>query len=471
MLTKNPLFGKKLSVINTGSEHFYNGESDTENIHVDWAPEAGGDEALVAALDVLDNPVPSTLTEKIAEANARAVSLLDKAQPVLCGVSRAGRCVPGINKTTFLHAGPPIKEFADMAQPLRDSIVGAILFEELAANEAQALQLAESGRLTFDSASDHRAVCEFAGVISSSMPMYVVENRTCGNFVYAPVGMGLRDNISLGKKDRRTLENVLYAEHSLFPVLEAVLADYGDIPLLPLIDKALFMGDDLSYSFAASSMLFANALAPCIVAAPFSDSLKKELLQFIAGDERAFANLALAAFKSALDAVSGIKYCTLVTAIARNGREGGIKISGLSDKWFTAPLAPPHSLQVGFDVGDTSLAECFGLGAYALPSAYAPAKAFGETLEKACRRSISSYEIFAGKSTRITLPIDEFDGVPLGLDLRKIVKTNINPIYCADWVSFDGTQPVHAGELRELSFSCFADALRGCEEQWEIAEN
>ena len=77
-------------------------------------------------------------------------------------------------------------------------------------------------------------------------------------------------------------------------------------------------------------------------------------LAFAGGNEHFFLNLAMAAAKAACDAAHGEPGASLVTAMARNGTEFGIRVSGLGDRWFTAPAPVPTGLYfAGFGAANT----------------------------------------------------------------------------------------------------------------------
>ena len=57
---------------------------------------------------------------------------------------------------------------------------------------------------------------------------------------------------------------------------------------------------------------------------------------FVGGNDHFFLNLSMAACKAALDAAHGIPDSTVVTAMARNGTEFGIRVNGAGARWFTA---------------------------------------------------------------------------------------------------------------------------------------
>src|SRR5581483_11662121 len=124
----------------------------------------------------------------------------------------------------------------------------------------------------------------------------------------------------------------------------------------------------------ATSMLV-ERLAPALSAEPAA--ARERIFAFLSGNPQFFVGASLAACRLALGAGHGVPGSGLVTAVGANGRDCGIKVSGLGDRWFTAPAEVPGGVLLdGFDrsdagpaCGDSLLVECAGLGASVLPAA------------------------------------------------------------------------------------------------------
>ena len=105
------------------------------------------------------------------------------------------------------------------------------------------------------------------------------------------------------------------------------------------------------------------------------------LFEFIGGNDQFFLNVAMAMGKAITDPVRGIAGSSVVTAMSRNGTMFGIRVSGLGDRWFTAPVEMPRGLYFpGFseadanpDMGDSTIVETVGLGGFAMAAAPAVA--------------------------------------------------------------------------------------------------
>ena len=179
-----------------------------------------------------------------------------------------------------------------------------------------------------------------------------------------------------------------------------------------------------------------RALVPALmeVEAPSSDVA--DVARYIAGDLFFYLNLSMASGKATADAASGIEDSTIVTTIARNGTEVGVRMSGTGARWFTAPSSTIRGLYFpGYgredanpDLGDSTITETIGLGGFAMAGAPAIGHIAGITAEDAVRATLSMYEITWAESTNYRIPALGFRGTPVGIDCRKVVSTGIVPV-------------------------------------------
>src|SRR5712692_9570364 len=103
----------------------------------------------------------------IDQANRAALERLFASRPLLTAVAPARQAIPGMRDNLLLHAGPPIA-WERMSGPLRGAVVGALLYEGLAGDEAGAAALVERGEIDFAPCHHHGAVGPMAGVTSAS---------------------------------------------------------------------------------------------------------------------------------------------------------------------------------------------------------------------------------------------------------------------------------------------------------------
>jgi hypothetical protein len=371
---------------------------------------------------------------RIDDANATAIRRVLDAAPVLVGVGRARDVIPDLADDLLLHAGPPII-WDRMSGPMRGAVIGALLDEGRAKSEDDAVALVESGRLRFDPCHHHAAVGPMAGIVSWSMPVYIVENRNGGNRAYSTLNEGYGKVLRYGAYGPDVLDRLRWMERTLAPALGRALELAGGIDMKTLIAQALQMGDEGHNRNRAGSALFGRLLAPHLVRTGLSTDQESEVFQYLAGNDLAALNPVMAACKATMDAAHGIEESTLVTAMARNGTEFGIRVSGLGDRWFTGPAETPRGLYFpGFtaadanpDVGDSTITETAGIGAFAMAAAPAIVTFVSGTARDAMASTLEMYEITLAENPAFGIPPLDFRGTPTGIDIRKVVRTGILP--------------------------------------------
>jgi len=371
----------------------------------------------------------------IDSANATAVNRLMEARPILKGVAPARDVIPGMKDNLFLHAGPPI-EWARMSGPLRGAIIGAMLFEGLAKSEAEATSMVERGEVEFDACHHHGTVGPMAGVISASMKVYVVENVEHGNKAFSNLNEGYGKVLRYGAYSEEVLKKLHWMNDVLGTALADALAESNGIDLRALIAEALHMGDEGHNRNKAGSLIYLKLISPLIAKVVKDDSVESEILQFIGDNALSVLNPVMAACKAMTDAAHGVEGSTIVTTMARNGTDFGIRVSGLGEKqWFTAPAEIPVGLFFsGFsqddanpDIGDSAITETAGIGGFAMATAPAIVTFVGGTPKDAMNATLEMYEITFAESKFFTMPALDFRGTPTGIDIRKVVELGITP--------------------------------------------
>lgn len=406
------------------------------------------------------------VAEKINKANEEAVKKILSAQPTLVGIGTAGKDIPNMTKKTILHAGPPIT-WDKMSGPLRGAVIGGLIYEGLASNEEEAIALAESGEITFDSCHHHNAVGPMAGVVTYSMPVWIVENKTYGNYAYCTLNEGLGKVLRFGSYDQEVIDRLNWMEKTLAPVLKRALELAGEIDLKTMIAQVLQMGDEGHNRNKAGTSLLIRELAPYIVQTEFSDEDKAEVLKFMHSNDHFFLNLSMPAAKCSMDPLEDTKYSTIVYTMARNGTEFGIRVAGLGNRWFTAPAEKIDGLYFpGYsekdanpDIGDSVITETYGIGGFAMASAIPIVQFVGGAPQDAINYSKSMYEITETENDTYKIPVLDFRGTATGIDIRKVVDTGIRPIINTGIAHKDpGVGQVGAGLVRP-PMKCFEDAL------------
>ena len=370
----------------------------------------------------------------IEEANRTAVERMTSARPMLTGIARARDVIPGMRDGLLLHAGPPI-EWQRMSGPLRGAVTGALIFEGLAHDEAGALALVAAGEVAFEPCHHHGAVGPMAGVISPSMKVYVVEDATHGHRTFSNLNEGYGKVLRYGAFGDDVIAKLRWMNDMLAAVLSKALDLLGGIDLRALVAEALHMGDEGHNRNKAGSLLFLKLLAPAIARVSPASAIHAEVVKFLGDNPLSVLNPVMAACKAMADAAHGVEGSTIVSAMARNGTDFGIRVSGLGDRWFTAPAQVPDGLYFpGFssadanpDIGDSTITETAGLGAFAMAAAPAIVTFIGGTPQDALNATLEMYEITAAEHGQFTIPALGFRGTPVGIDLRKVVELGLTP--------------------------------------------
>lgn len=425
------LIREKLNVINIGLSSFGDtirqfGAAATD---LQWQPPAGGDDKAAWDLALLAND------PRIEEANKIAYGRYLAAQPVLVGVKLAREVVPGMDGKIILHSGPPVT-WNDMCGPQQGAVLGAVLFEGWAEDLDAARKLVESGAVKLDPCHHHRAVGPMAGIISPSMPVWIVRDTTSGGEAYSNMNEGLGKVLRFGANGPDVLTRLRWMAGTMGPTLATIVDAMGGLELKPIMAQAMHMGDEVhNRNVAASSLLFRKLTTVALASSTLDKKAVAEVLSFIAGNDHFFLNLSMAACKVMLDAAQGVEHSTLVTAMARNGTEFGIRISGL-DRWFTteSPFVkglffPGYSeADAARDLGDSAITETAGVGGFSMAASPAIVQFVGGTPKDALANTLRMLHIVLGQNPAFTLPALDFTGAPAGIDARLVADTGIRPV-------------------------------------------
>ncbi|HJW82905.1 MAG TPA: DUF1116 domain-containing protein, partial [Anaerolineae bacterium] len=370
----------------------------------------------------------------IDKANTEATQRMMEARPVLVGVGTAREVIPGMRDNLLLHAGPPIT-WDRMGGPMRGAVIGALIFEGKAKDEAGARALVEAGQIDFEPCHHHQAVGPMAGVISPSMAVYILENKTHGNRSFSNLNEGYGKVLRYGAFSDDVQTRLRWMNEVMAPVLADAITASGGIDIRVLLAEALHMGDEGHNRNKAGSLLYTKALAPFVVKAARSADVASEVLRFLGDNALSVLNPVMAACKAMADAAHGVEGSTIVSVMARNGTDFGIRVSGLGERWFTAPVAVPQGLYFpGFkaedasgDIGDSTITETAGIGGFAMASAPAIVTFVSGTPRDAINTTLEMYEITYAEHKTFSMPALDFRGTPTGIDIRKVVEKNITP--------------------------------------------
>jgi len=364
------LFENELKVINIGLESFKTSLDDkgVKAVQVDFKPPLSADLTLLNKI--------KAHASVIAAANKKALDRILNSKPALVGLSRAINVVPGMKKDMLLHAGPPVK-WAEMCGPMRGAVIGALIYEGLASGEKAAERLAASGKIKFSPCHEHSAVGPMAGVISASMPVFIVKNEEYGNYAYATMNEGLGKVLRYGAYSPEVIERLKWMETVMYPSLKRAVELLGRVDLKSITAQALHMGDEVHNRNRAGTSLFYRAIAPAVIKTTPDAAQAADVLEFINKNDHSFLNLSMALSKACLDAARDIKYSTIAVVMARNGTEFGVQLAGTGALWFTGPAPVPDALffagytkaDANPDIGDSAITETNGLGGFAIAAA------------------------------------------------------------------------------------------------------
>ncbi len=370
----------------------------------------------------------------IEKANLEAVNRMMEARPVLVGMGRAIDVIPGMRQDLLLHAGPPIT-WERASGPMRGAITGALIYEGRAKSMEEARQLVESGQIELEPCHHHQAVGPMAGVTSPSMWVYIIENKTHGNKAYSNVNEGYGKVLRYGAYSEEVLERLRWLNEVMAPVLARAIELSGGLDMRTMLAEALHMGDEGHNRNKAGSILYTAKLAPYIVQATSDSELAARIIKTLGDNALSVLNPVMASCKAMAEAAHGVEGSTIVTTMARNGTDFGIRVSGLGDRWFTAPVATPRGLYFsGFreddasgDIGDSTITETAGIGGFAMAAAPAIVTFVSGKPKDAIHATLEMYEITYTEHKYFTIPALDFRGTPTGIDIRKVVETNITP--------------------------------------------
>jgi hypothetical protein len=455
----NDIFGKKLSVINVGLSSMAGSLRDQEVqvIDLDWRPPRQGVPRLRQTKTGLD----------MDTANQEVIGRIKRGQAVLAGMGIARKVIPGMHAQMLLHAGPPVT-WERMCGPQRGAVMGALIYEGLASDEAEAARLAASGGVEFAPCHHHHAVGPMAGIISPSMPVFIIENKTFGNQAYCTQNEGLGKVLRYGGMGAEVTARLKWMETNLFPALDRALQTLPNgIDIKSLISQALHMGDECHNRNRAATSLFLRAIGPALARTNRDNELLAKVIEFIDRNDHFFLNLSMPTGKALLEPAEGVPGSTIVTVMARNGTDFGIRLGSMPERWFTAPAGKVQGLyfpqfsekDANPDIGDSTITETAGYGGMAMAAAPAIVKFVGGNPQMATQATLEMYEITAGEHEHFTIPALNFRGTPLGIDVRRVMETGILPQINTGIAHKDpGVGMVGAGILRAPE-ACFQEAL------------
>jgi len=408
------------------------------------------------------------MIQSIEDANNAVVQKIVQASPFLVDVVPADSVIPELKEKVLLHAGTPI-DFHDMTGPIQGSCIGAILFEGWADSEEKAVVMLKQEEVRFIPCHHVKAVGPMGGITSANMPVMVVENRPSGNRAYCTMNEGIGKVLRFGAYNEEVVNRLKWMQKVLGPAIARSLKHTEEgINLNVIVARAITMGDEFHQRNIAASALFMKELVPYLIQAELKTDDLASVIKFLSDTEQFFLNVMMVACKAVMDGARTIQEGTIITAMTRNGRDFGIRISGLGDEWFTAPVTTPQGLffsgfsqtEASPDIGDSAITETYGVGGLAMIAAPGVTRFVGAGgFDDALAISNEMKEICMGHNPNLPIPTWNFQGACVGIDIRKVVETGITPIINTGIAHREaGVGQIGAGTVR-APLACFEKAL------------
>jgi len=426
-----------------------------EVVRVDWRPPEPGTDAQLAAV---------AGDHRRTDANARAVERMLAATAELVAVRPASAAL-GLERGQLLHAGPPIT-WERASGPLRGALVGALLLEDLAPTPEEAERMLAAGDIELEPCHHRGAVGPMAGVVSPSMWVVELRDEAHDGTSWCTLNEGLGKVLRYGAYGPEVIERLRWMNAVLGPALADAVEAHGPVDVRAIISQMVQMGDEGHNRNRAGTLMLLRDLLPDLALARPS-TVVAEVARFIGGNDHFFLNLGMPACKLATAAAHGIPGSTVVTTMARNGTDFGIRVSGTGDSWFTAPANTPEGLFLGAygpddanpDIGDSAITETAGIGGFVMATAPAIVRFVGGSVPDALRTTRRMYEITLTENGAFAIPALEFRGAPTGIDVAAVVRTGVLPQINTGMAGrVAGTGQVGAG-LVTPPMACFTQAL------------
>lgn len=415
------------------------------------------------------------IKEKIAKANEQAVSNIINSDPYWIDIRPAVEVVEGLTDRMITHSGPPI-EYQDMVELHKRGMRNACLLEGWAKDEDEADRLLRNGEVQITSALDHNTVGAGTGVITKSIAMFVVEDKASGKIAatFPAEGPYQGGFNGWGRYSPEIVENLRFMREEVFPPMAEMLKKRGGIALKPILAQGMQMGDENHTRQDAADMIILKQCIMDFINMDYPPEVLKKVVGYFSQTLRMFHCLGQGASRSAMLNNVGLPYSTMVTAVCGNGVEFGIKVAGLGDQWFTAPS--PYlegrytsSKYTKADVlpwiGDSCVVECAGLGGMAAAASPIVSLLRGQKLKDSIAQTREMEKICIAKNHNFPIPNLDFDFLPVGIDIRLVLKTGICPVIHGGNFHKEGGL-VGAGTAR-VPMECFQKAMKAFAEKYK----
>jgi hypothetical protein len=401
-------------------------------------------------------------------ANAESARRLGAAEPVLVDVVPLYEAVPEFDRSTVLTSGASLR-WDEFVGGQRNGIIGGAIHEGLAVDEEDAVSKLGSGEISVRSCGDFRCVGSLAGIYTASMPVLVVENRNGSNRAFCNLFEGVsRYRLNYGVYNNDVERNLRFIADVIAPTLGEAVRLTGGVPLLPIMKRALHMGDELHSRNTAATLLFTRELfEPLTTLQRRAQASVRQTLDYLGSSDYFFLRLSMAASRAAADAAHGVARSSVVTGMVFNCRDFAIRVSGLGDEWFRGPLPTMYGAKlfegfaeadIEFMGGESTFNETAGLGGFAQAAAFPLQDYQGGSAQKMVEANLAMYEITVSEHPELRIPYFGFRGVPLGIDVYRVAQTGVTPILDIGVAGRNGGQ-IGAGSFKAPK-ECFDRAMQ-----------
>jgi hypothetical protein len=407
------------------------------------------------------------------QANTETFNRIVAAEPVLVDIRPAIEVVPDMTCDTVLTSGTP-KAWEAYTGGQRNAVIGGALFQGLAPDYQAADAGFRQGTIRVHTCDQHACVGSVAGIFTASMPVFVVENRRFGNRAFCNLYEGpSHRRLNYGVYDEEVKQNLLFVQEPIAGVLAEAVRASGGIELLPIMRRALHMGDELHSRNTAATLLFLRELFPHLLSvAERRPQDVRTLIEWLQDSDYFFLRLSMAAAKATLNGAHGMQGSSVVTGMTMDCEGFAIRVGGLGDQWFRGPHATVDAkLFEGYtrdDIdwigGESQNVEATGLGGFAQAAAF-PLQAYqGGSPDAMVRMNLDMYPITVGENPRFQIPYLAYRGTPTGIDVHKVIDTGITPVMDVGLAGKNGGQ-IGAGTIR-APIACFQAASEAYEQRY-----
>ena len=253
----------------------------------------------------------------------------------------------------------------------------------------------------------------------------------------------------------------------LLPPMADMVRKKGGLPTKPILAESMNMGDENHTRQSAADLLFEHQITLDMMQLDYPKDQLFASMKYIIETPRFFHCFGQGASRAAMLGNVGREYSTMVTAVCGNGVEFGIKIAALGDEWFCAPAPMMEgkytSSKYTIDdqlpwCGDSCVVECAGLGGLAAAASPIVCNLRGMSLKDAIAQTREMEKICIKKNYNYPISNLDFDFLPVGIDIRKVLKTGISPIVHGGMFNKEGGL-IGAGMAR-IPMECFEKAMR-----------